>query len=101
MFAVAEAFKLLAGYAGQQLEATLIEFDGYACSGARVRSPPPRRRRSKPAAPARPAALSGAARGRARTAGDGAPRRSVAGYTLNETSNRLKLCSGVMSPFFG
>ncbi len=30
MFAVAEAFKLLAGYAGQQLEATLIEFDGYA-----------------------------------------------------------------------
>ena len=30
MFAVAEAFKLLAGYAGQQPEATLIEFDGYA-----------------------------------------------------------------------
>ena len=37
MFAVAEAFKLLAGYAGQQLEATLIEFDGYVCSGARLR----------------------------------------------------------------
>ena len=30
MYAVAEAFKLLAGYAGQQLAATLIEFDGYA-----------------------------------------------------------------------
>ena len=35
MVAVAEAFKLLAGFAGQQLEATLIEFDGYASSGAR------------------------------------------------------------------
>ena len=30
MVAVAEAFKLLAGFAGQQLEAALIEFDGYA-----------------------------------------------------------------------
>jgi len=30
MFAVAEALKLLAGYAGQRLEGTLIEFDGYA-----------------------------------------------------------------------
>jgi hypothetical protein len=30
MVAVTEAFKLLAGLAGQQLEATLIEFDGYA-----------------------------------------------------------------------
>jgi len=30
MAAVAEAFKLLAGLAGQQLESTLIDFDGYA-----------------------------------------------------------------------
>ena len=30
MVAVAEAFRLLAGLAGQQPEATLIEFDGYA-----------------------------------------------------------------------
>jgi hypothetical protein len=30
MVAVAEAFKLLAGFAGEQLEARLIEFDGYA-----------------------------------------------------------------------
>jgi hypothetical protein len=30
MVAVAEAFRLLAGVAGQQPEATLIEFDGYA-----------------------------------------------------------------------
>jgi hypothetical protein len=30
MVAVAEAFKLLAGFAGQQSEAQLIEFDGYA-----------------------------------------------------------------------
>jgi hypothetical protein len=29
MAAVAEAFKLLAGFAGQQLDAELIEFDGY------------------------------------------------------------------------
>ena len=29
MVAVAEAFKLLAGFAGQQLESRLIEFDGY------------------------------------------------------------------------
>jgi len=29
MVAVAEAFKLLAGFAGQQLEGTLVEFDGY------------------------------------------------------------------------
>jgi hypothetical protein len=30
MFAVAESFKLLAGFAGQQLEARLIQFDGYS-----------------------------------------------------------------------
>ncbi len=30
MVAVTEAFRLLAGLAGQQPEATLIEFDGYA-----------------------------------------------------------------------
>jgi len=29
MVAVAEAFKLLAGFAGQQPEGRLIEFDGY------------------------------------------------------------------------
>jgi molybdopterin-synthase adenylyltransferase len=41
MVAVAEAFKLLAGFAGQQLECQLIEFDGYA---SRSRALRPRRR---------------------------------------------------------
>ena len=41
MVAVTEAFRLLAGLAGQQPEAALIEFDGYA---SRTRAlPPPRR----------------------------------------------------------
>jgi hypothetical protein len=41
MVAVAEAFRLLAGFAGQQPEGQLIEFDGYA---SRSRALHPRRR---------------------------------------------------------
>ena len=41
MVAVTEAFKLLAGFAGQQPEGRLIEFDGYA---NRTRALHPRRR---------------------------------------------------------
>jgi len=36
MTAVAEAFKLLAGLAGQQLESTLIDFEGYAAHTRRL-----------------------------------------------------------------
>ena len=53
MVAVAEAFKLLAGFAGQQLEAALIEFDGYASRLARVRAAAAHAAALKRAAPAR------------------------------------------------
>ena len=47
MVAVTEAFKLLAGVAGQQLGAELIEFDGYVCRrarlGAAAHAAPPKR----------------------------------------------------------